>query len=398
MLDRVLFATRRFWLDLGAWLGFWKLSIVLMVLAAVYYLLLAVWSTASPPHVVRNIALLAPFWVIYALILANTGTCLWRRRAALLRDLARGRTYRDRPPGWTIDLPPETGPREARTLLKRAGYRVRRTPEGVRGRWAVLGSYLFHGAFFVIGLGFLLTFSLRAETTLRVAEGEILEDPPSGPSFVVRRITPEFWQDQMLFTMLEADLGWEDGSRSLTRINHPVPVGAASFLRLSGFGYAPRYELVSREGAILDTAWVKMNLFPPGSRDWFRVEDYPHRFYLSVVPDPIDSSLNLKEPRIDLEIYRGQTSLGQASLDLGQGYEFEGLVMRIAEIRYWGEFSLVRDPGAIPIFLGFAIGLIGLVLRLPGERSEATFQPAGDGKPARIDGWGERPSDLGDQG
>ena len=64
MLDRVLFAVRRFQLNIGDWLGFWKLSIVLMILAALYYLLLAIWAAASPPHVVRNIALLLPFWVV----------------------------------------------------------------------------------------------------------------------------------------------------------------------------------------------------------------------------------------------------------------------------------------------------------------------------------------------
>jgi hypothetical protein len=395
MLDRALFAARRFWLDLGSWLGFWKLSIVLMVLAGAYYLLLAVWATSAPPDMVRNIALLVPFWAVYGLLLVNTGTCLWRRRAALRRDLGKRPQYRDRPPGWEYELPPNTGPNEARRLLRKAGYRVRdgESLEGVRGRWAVLGSYLFHGSFFFLGLGFLLTFTFRAETVLRVAEGEI---PELAPQFVVRGITPEFWQDRLLFTRLEADLGWPDGSRSVTRINRPVMVGSSSYLRLSGFGYVPRYELVNREGAVLDSVWVKMNVFPPGLRDWFTIEGYPHRVYMSVDPDPAGSSLNLVEPRIDLEVYRGQSRLSRASVELGEGVTFEGLAIRIAEIRYWGEFSLVRDPGALWVFAGFAIGVLGLILRLPGERSEALYRPGVDGSAPRIAGWGEQPARLGD--
>jgi hypothetical protein len=175
-------------------------------------------------------------------------------------------------------------------------------------------------------------------------------------------------------------------------------VGPASFLRLSGFGYVPRYEILNRDGSIADSAWVKMNLFPPGLRDWFQAEGYPHRFYLTVVPDAEGSSLNLSDPRIDLEVYRGQLSLGQASLGVGEGFEFEGLAVRIAEIRYWGEFSLVRDPGALPLFAGFAIGLLGLVLRLPGKRSEAVFEPGADEAPPRIVGWGEPPAGLGHDG
>jgi hypothetical protein len=175
--------------------------------------------------------------------------------------------------------------------------------------------------------------------------------------------------------------------------------GPASFLRLSGFGYVPRYELLDRGGAIVDSAWVRMNLFPPGQRDWFQAEGYPHRFYLSVTPDAEETeggfrsrSLNLNDPAIDLQVARGHLDLGGASLRMGQAFEFEGLAVRIAEIRYWGEFALVRDPGALPLFLGFAMGLIGLVLRLPGKRSEAEFRQA----PARIVGWGEPPAGLED--
>jgi hypothetical protein len=216
MLDRVLFAARRFQLNIGYWLGFWRLSIVLMVLAALYYLLLAIWAAASPPHVVRNIAHLLPFWVVYLALLVNTGTCFWRRLATLKRDLAPGSAFRDRPPAWTVALPAGARSEEALATLRGAGYRVGGgTSTVARGRWSTLGSYLFHGSFFVIALGFLLTFSLRSETTLRVAEGEILQDGPAGAEFVVRGITPEFWQDQLLFTQLEASLGWPDGTRSI---------------------------------------------------------------------------------------------------------------------------------------------------------------------------------------
>lgn len=404
MLDKVLFAARRFRQDIGFWLGSWKMSIVLMVLAALYYLLLAIWSGTSPAAMVANIATLLPFWLLYLLLLVNTGTCLWRRLAILKHDLSPGPAYRGQAPDWTVTA----GGGVAESVLKKAGYRVRPSgPDGLmtgsRGRWAALGTYLFHGAFFLIASGFLFTLAGRSETTFQVAEGEIYRSGSAGLEFVVRRITPEFWRDQFLFTQLEADLGWEDGSRSITRINSPVMVGPASFLRLSGFGYVPRYELLDRDGGILDSAWVKMNLFPPGQRDWFQSEQYPHRFYLSVIPDPetidgrtVSRSLNLVNPVFDMEVYRGHMVLASSSLRTGEGLAFEGLEIRIAEMRYWGEFTLVRDPGILPLFFGFALGLIGLILRLPGKRSEVEFRPAAEGQPARFLGWGDRPAALGD--
>ena len=54
-----------------------------------------------------------------------------------------------------------------------------------------------------------------------------------------------------------------------------------------------------------------------------------------------------------------------------QALEFEGLRLLFPEIRYWGEFSIVRDPGAPILFLGYLLGLVGLLIKLPAQRTEA---------------------------
>jgi len=345
MLDKLLFAVRRSTVDLGSHLGSWRLSIVLMVTAGLYYGFLAIWATSSPPHVVQNIASLAPFWIVYGLLLLNTGVCLWNRFPALRRDLSEHR------------------------------------------RWSALGTYLFHLAFFFVALGFVLTLLGRQEAKVRATVGEPFESRPdqfvlaSAPralapgvpplAFEVEEITPAFWRDELLFTTLEADLRFPSGSMATTRINRPLWVGPATFLRLSGFGYTPRYELLDRDGMILDSAFVKLNVFPPGLRDYFTLPDYPHRFYLEVMPDvaiedgvPVNQSLNLASPAVALSVHRGRLDLGGAILVGAQPYEFEGLRIRFPEIRYWGEFSIVRDPGAPVIFFGYVLGLAGLVLKL----------------------------------
>jgi len=346
MLARWLFAIRSFGADLGPRLGSWRVSVVLMVLAALYYGLLAIWSTASPPHVVQSIAGLAPFWGLYSLLLLNTGICLWRRLPTLRKELA-------------------AEPRN----------------------WPGLGSFLFHGAFFFVALGFLLTLALRQEARVWVAVGESFTSSPeqylsqsapkllaagvSVPEFRVDRITPEFWRDEMLFTTLEADLELADGEQAVTRINRPLWLGWGTFVRLSGFGYAPRYELADSRGRVLDGAFVKLDVFPPGQRDYFSPPNHPHRLYVEVFPDfavdegdAVTRSLNLVNPAVGLSVYRGRFGLGEAVLLQGDSFEFEGLRLSFPEIRYWGEFSIVRDPGAPWIFLAYALGLAGLLARL----------------------------------
>jgi hypothetical protein len=346
MLARWLFAIRSFGADLGPRLGSWRLSVVLMVLAALYYGLLAIWSTSSPPHVVQSIAGLAPFWGLYILLLMNTGVCLWRRLPTLGRELA------ERPRSWDA-----------------------------------LGSFLFHGAFFFVALGFLLTLAVRQEARVWVAVGEtftghaeqyLSQSPPKilaagvpAPGFSVERITPAFWRDEMLFTTLEAELQLADGQQAVTRINRPLWLGWGTFLRLSGFGYAPRYQLTDRHGQAVESAFVKLDVFPPGQRDYFSPPGYPHRLYVEVFPDfaveegdPVTRSLNLANPAVGLSVYRGRFSLGEAVLGREASFEFEGLRLSFPEIRYWGEFSIVRDPGVPLIFLAFALGLVGLLVRL----------------------------------
>ncbi len=317
-----------------------------MVLAALYYLFLALWAGSTPPHVVQNIASLLPYWLIYILLLLNTGLCLWQRLPAMVRQV------------------------------------------GTSRRWSALGTYLFHCAFFLLAAGFFTTLAFRHETKVRVAMGEEFtgaeEQFASAPApgllskqehFVVDDITPVFWRDQMLFTNLEADLTFADGTEATTRINRPLWLGWGTFLRLTGFGYAPVYELLNRNGRVIDSAVVKMNVFPPGQRDRMSPRMIPHRLYLEVYPD-MDfgdervntRTLNLVDPGILLHVQRGKLDLGRTVLRPGELFEFEGLGLRFVEIRYWGEFTVVFDPGAPVIFIAFLLGLSGLGLSFWGNR------------------------------
>jgi len=42
------------------------------------------------------------------------------------------------------------------------------------------------------------------------------------------------------------------------------------------------------------------------------------------------------------------------------------------------------------IFLGYMLGVAGLLLKLPGRRQEAEWRTGTDGRPTTIAGWGGR--------
>lgn len=293
---------------------------------------------------------MTPFWLVYTLLLVNTAVCFWRRWSILTRDIA------------------------------------------VR-RYATLGSYLFHGSFFLIAAGFLLSMATREDARVWVAVGEdFTQQPeqylsadigrlawfgPPGRPFRVDAIRPAFWRDELLFTELAADVVFEGDVRHETRINRPIWIGPATFLRMSGFGYAPRWELINDRGEVTDSAFAKLNVFPPGQQDGFTVPGLPHRFQVEVLPDhaveggsSITRGLNLANPAVVVRVTRGRLDLGGDVLETDESFGFEGLGIRFPEIRYWGEFSIVRDPGVPVLFLGYLVGIVGLLVKLvsPGGR------------------------------
>ena len=350
MLDKALRRLRAATVDPWQLLGSWRLSVALMVSAAVWYVLLAFFSAFSPPHVIQSIAVLGMFWALWALIFLSTAVCLWRRAGALRRDLVELR------------------------------------------RWSSLGSYVFHLALFLVAAGFLATIESRQETKIRIAEGEdygggeeqTIESAAPRPlalrapdiRFRLERIDAKLWGDQLLFTDLAASLVLPDGGRATTRINRPLVLGPATFLRLTGLGYAPRYEILDARGMVIESAFVKMRVFPPGQRDFVLMTRLPFRIYLEVYPDATieegqvrTRSLNLANPVFVAKVYRGKLLVASGQLRRGEELLVEGLRLRFPEIRYWGDFSIMRDVGAPLIFAGFLLGLGGLTLRLTGGES-----------------------------
>lgn len=387
-------------------LASWKLSVVLMLTAATYNAHLSFFARKSPSQVIQNMAALAPFWGVYTLLLLNTAWCLWLRWPTLRRDVALSPLLAAASPSWEVPAP-FADAAQAQRELARLGYRARLAEGGaawgLRHRWSAVGTYLFHGAFFVLAAGFITTLAFREEFRVVVAVGEEFVGAPEqvlsregsalvtmGPPqtrFTHERLLPEFWEDQLLFTRLESTLTLEGGAQVETAINRPVWLGGATFVRLSGFGYAPRFELRSAQGAIVEESFIKLNVFPPGQQDTFRPGRLPHRFYLQLYPDlvevdgaPASKTFALVRPGILVHGVRGKIDLGEQLLrGPAEPFAFEGFELRFPEIRYWGEFRILHDPGAPVLALGLLMALVGLAMKLRGRRQEVRWEPEAGG-------------------
>ena len=195
-------------------------------------------------------------------------------------------------------------PAEVTSLLRRLGYRPadgeEDSPGGIRRRWTALGTYLFHGAFFLVALGFLLTLAMRQEATVWVAVGE---EYTGDPGQLLSQSPPKPLAAGVPLTGFRVDdIRPSSGAtsccsppwRPISSLPPAVVPPPASTDRCGSAGrpFCDSRALATRRatssadayGRVLDSSFVKLNLFPPGQRDYFSPPDYPHRIYLEVFP------------------------------------------------------------------------------------------------------------------
>ncbi len=200
-------------------------------------------------------------------------------------------------------------------------------------------------------------------------------------------VAVEFWEDELLFTSFTADLAINGRTKQIT-INRPLILSPFTHIRLTSFGYAPVYlVMVDTMSAPLEEGATILNIFPPGTRDLLRLQNFPHRIYLRFYPDwqDIDGisssrSMRLDNPRFDVEVYRGKIPVARKILQFGENLPIEAFNFSIIGVVPTVELTIVRDLGLPFILLGFVIMIIGIVLRLPGRRAEILAIEDEDGR------------------
>jgi hypothetical protein len=380
-------------------LSSWRLSVVLTISGAVYYVFLSIWGARAPAHVVQTISGMIPFLLLYLLLLVNTLLCFSGRIWRLLELAGRRSVFLPQTHTWrrvVAELPSYPGS-------------VIQTDDGflwVYRRGSSVGTLLLHLALFPLALGFLLSVYGRSEGSFVAGLGEQMRvdgltyqkarpDSSSLPTFELQiaDIDARFWEDRLLFTSFTADVTIDNRKKHLA-INSPALITPLTTVRLTSFGYAPVY-LLMVEGVPrpLEEGAIKLNLFPPGQRDYFRPRHFPHRIYLQLYPDyiedrsgPTSRSMELNNPRFAVQVYRGKVFITEALLAPGQPLTVEEFTFSLVQVIPTVELTVVRDPGLPLIILAFLIAIVGLLLRLPGRRQEVLARERDQGG-WDLSGW-----------
>ncbi len=350
MWTRIEFAVRRAIARALPLVGTPPVSLALAALVALYALAAAIWARVGSEEVADALSTSWPYWALCAAAAVDGVVVTTRAARAAFPERFR--------PGAAALAP--------------------------RDRVLAVGRLLLAAAWLLAAAGLLASLAARDRFTLWAADGETFEGAPGqyltraaprtaspGPrplAFEVERVEPRLAPDGTMRTVSVGIL--LDGRRRLTSPWRPVWLGGTRLLWASGYAYAPRYELVGPGGSVLEGAFVKLALLPRGTSDHLRLERLPHRVYFQLAGGvPLrGGAAGLRDVAFQVEVFRGKLPVAEGVVAPSGELRFEGLTLRIPEVRYVAKFTLLDDPGVFVLGAALAAALAGVGLLLSDRK------------------------------
>jgi hypothetical protein len=342
-----------------------------------------------------TIVFLALFFVNLLVVMGHRIPVLLRRmylfqdRAVQQEDLAESPPTDARALIVPVHKKP-SGP-EIRAFLKKRFWSVvggdgERTFVAVRNRYSPVGFLFFHASFLLCLVGGLLVMYTRFAGTFILTEGQ--EFVPEMTNFsriyqqpkMLKALPPFFLRLDKVVPRYEGEVGTDldvdmtltygsDAEKVRLKVNEPVERDALSILAID-LGVSPLMILRDRTGREIGGSYYYLNVLS-GKEDGFSFPGSPYAFSVRFYPDfveldgkPDSRSRELKNPVFFLKVDKKGMPVFQGFLPMRQRIAIDDLVLSFEDIRYWVEFYAVREYGNIPLYVGFLLGGIGLVMRL----------------------------------
>lgn len=254
-------------------------------------------------------------------------------------------------------------------------------------RFAFTGNIIFHAGILIISAGVAVSYYERFEGNfilregdtffgekrkyVRYSPGKVFNKQAPKISFRLNKIIPEFWENELHFTRLDAEVSYPATTlknRGVIRINGGLKMDGAR-LSLAGFGYALNILTEDLKSGRVYRPIVILDIFPPGTEDFLIIKE--RRIYIKVLPDPVNEggklknkSMNLVDPTLVLNEKRLGKAVNRKILKIGDTLTYDGIKLSFDGIKYWTLVNAVKDRGEPVIIAGLAALVAGLLLRL----------------------------------
>lgn len=236
-------------------------------------------------------------------------------------------------------------------------------------RWTLLLSLTFLTAGYWVGG--LMSYSLEAvitegQTVMTREEPAVFRANYIGKyaripevSVTLRELRPEFSSEGNSIESLTGSFMVSDKGDTASEVKLRPGKGYSDrgyMLDMEGFGYSPRYELKNKEGKVLDSSFVYLRIFPPGSEDFFRLLS-PLTYYLRYYPQGEHGAY------FRVRVARNKDLTFNGDVSLGEEFSYDNAAMSFPELREWTILTIKGNPGR-PLL---ALGLLALFLALAWE-------------------------------
>ncbi|MBI5640911.1 MAG: cytochrome c biogenesis protein ResB [Nitrospirae bacterium] len=264
----------------------------------------------------------------------------------------------------------------------------------VKNRYSPLGFLFFHLSFILCLVGgLLLTYSRFSGKLLLTAGQDFYSDmtefreireprifkaiPPIG--IRVDQVEPSY--EGGIGTDLKVRMRFRYKNEEqdvLVKVNEPVKKGPVAVLA-SNIGVSPLFVLRASDGREISGGYFILRVLK-GQEDSFEMPSLPYKFHVLFYPEyAVDNgkeyskSLELKNPVVHLRIERDEKTVYEGNLGIKKAASFDGLQVAFEDVRYWVDFMVIREYGTAPLFIGFILGCLGLVMRLVFYQKELRF-------------------------
>jgi hypothetical protein len=349
-----------------------------------------------------------------ALMFVNLSLCMIRRLRATLGAWR----FPAEPPRPSSDwlhrevAHSDLGAERIAELLRDAGYRTfvsEGSVYGLRGRFAVLGHWLFHlgllallvSGFFIavapqpfrgmVGVGEREPFDLHAARFLS-------SNAPVGPELPGLRFRLEDLEvvtDGLEVRRYEARLTTTEGAPATLGINRPFRAAPYQVM-VHGFGYMAGWVVVDARDRMRNGAWVKLVPFPLERFDAFSLGVEESEVAVRLFPDyerdgeeDRSRGYELNNPRFAARVtWRGE-QIHNGLLEPEQRVALEGdlELFFLPEIRRYALLEVIQERGHGSVFTCLGVMILGLLVRYLRVRKEILVE--GNAGVLQVYGSGE---------
>ncbi|KXS44344.1 MULTISPECIES: cytochrome c biogenesis protein ResB [unclassified Candidatus Frackibacter] len=278
-------------------------------------------------------------------------------------------------------------------VLNKKRYKLNLKNDGLiatKYKWGLWSSVICHIGLIIIIIAALSSMMFKMYGYDPIAEGQVFTERHEDYFYIEE--APFFNEDHLgfkatvkdqriiydgnKFDKLETDLAIIKNGRMIkeqtVHKGHPL-IYKGVYFYYDKHGYVPLFTLLNKDKDPIYRSFTFFDTIEGKNGEEFNMEyQFPQtnlKIKATFYPDfaikdgeYITKTELIKNPVVDLEVYKSEKKIYDGLLKQDKPIQLGDKTLTMGEVRGWTGFVISRDPGNTPIFIGFIVALIGMIM------------------------------------